>query len=192
MELGVAVSIGHSLAAPQDLRRLAAAGARAVTHLGNGLPNLLDRHHNFIWSSLADDDYTAMLIADGHHLPEPILKSLIRAKGPGRIVVVSDAAPIAGMPPGTYRTLGNDVILEPEGRIFNPAKQCLVGSSACMLECMNHLSSLDLLSPDELIAAGFSRPLALIGMDASEFRAHPVAENRVVCCHGTFSIMESI
>jgi len=102
---GVAVSIGHSLAAPEDLDRLATAGANAVTHLGNGLPNLLPGHENFIWAALADDHYTAMIIADGNHLPEPILKSIIRAKTAERIIVVSDASPIAGLPPGTYKTL---------------------------------------------------------------------------------------
>ena len=45
--------------------RLALAGANAVTHLGNGLPNLLPRHENFIWAVLANDHYTAMIISDG-------------------------------------------------------------------------------------------------------------------------------
>ena len=38
---GVTVSIGHSLFSSADLTRVYAAGARALTHLGNGLPNQL-------------------------------------------------------------------------------------------------------------------------------------------------------
>ncbi len=169
---GVAVSIGHSLAAPEDLDRLAKAGANAVTHLGNGLPNLLPRHATFIWAALADDHYTAMIIADGNHLPEPILKSIIQAKTAERIIVVSDASPIAGLPPGKYETLGNDVVLEKSGRIFNFEKQCLVGSSATMLHCMNYLSHLNLLSLDQLIAVGFEKPLELIGLTSSDVGGH--------------------
>ncbi len=165
---GITVSIGHSLAAPEDLERLANAGATMVTHLGNGLPNLLPRHENFIWNALADDDYAVMVIADGNHLPEPILKSIIRAKKPERIIIVSDAAPIAGLPPGRYTTLGNEVELEESGRIYNAEKQCLVGSSATMLHCMNHLAWLDFLTLDELIAIGFKNPLDSIGMSIED------------------------
>ncbi len=165
---GVVVSIGHSLATPEDLDRLALAGANAVTHLGNGLPNLLPRHENFIWAVLANDHYTAMIISDGNHLPEPILKSIIRAKTAERLIVVSDASPIAGLPPGKYKTLGNDVVMEESGRIFNFEKQCLVGSSATMLHCMNHLSYLNMFSLDQMIAVGFKNPLKLIGLTSSD------------------------
>ena len=163
--LGVAVAIGHTLATEEDLARAVQAGARALTHLGNGAPNLLPRHHNPIWAGLANDDLVAMVIADGHHLPPAVLKSFIRAKGVARTIVVSDASPLAGMPPGRYTTLGNDVILEESGRLYNPTKQCLVGSSATMLQCMNHLASMDLLSLGDLLKVGFDNPLRLIDVD---------------------------
>ena len=167
---GITVSIGHSLAAPEDLERLAKVGANVVTHLGNGLPNLLPRHENFIWNVLADDGYAAMVIADGHHLPAPVLKSIIRAKTVDRIIVVSDASPIAGLPPGRYNTLGNNAVLEPSGRVYNFETQCLVGSSATMRQCMNHLARLGFLTLDELIAVGFKNPLKLIGMSGENLK----------------------
>jgi hypothetical protein len=42
-----------------------------------------------------------------------------------------------------------------------------------MLECMNHLASLDLVSLDALVAMGFHNPLKLIGLaqdDAAQAR----------------------
>jgi N-acetylglucosamine-6-phosphate deacetylase len=169
--LDIAVSIGHSLAGEADLKRLASAGAIGLTPQGNGLPNLLPRHDNPIWAGLANDAFMAMVIADGHHLPVPVLKAFVRAKGVGRIIVVSDASPIAGLPPGHYITLGNVAILEESGRLHNPEKQCLVGSSATMLQCMNHLASLGLLSADELLAVGFFNPLSLIGVSPTDIQA---------------------
>jgi N-acetylglucosamine-6-phosphate deacetylase len=169
--LGITVSIGHSLAGEADLERLVRAGAIGLTHLGNGLPNMLPRHDNPIWAGLANDALTAMVIADGHHLPAPVLKAFIRAKSTERIIVVSDASPIAGLPPGRYTTLGNVAILEESGRLYNPEKQCLVGSSATMLRCMNHLATLNLLSLDELLAVGFFNPLSLIGVDPADICA---------------------
>ena len=166
--LDITVSIGHSLAGEADLKRLVRAGATGLTHLGNGLPNVLPRHDNPIWAGLANDALTAMVIADGHHLPAPVLKAFIRAKGAERIVVVSDASPVAGLPPGRYITLSNVAVLEESGLLHNPEKQCLVGSSATMLQCMNHLASLGLLSVDELLAVGFFNPLSLIGVNPAD------------------------
>lgn len=166
VERGSAVSIGHSLFTTADLDRMADAGATALTHLGNGLPNVLPRHDNPLWAGLAHDAYTAMVIADGHHLPEPVLRVALRAKGADKLIVVSDASPVAGLPPGRYHFLDNDAILEPSGLFHNPAKQCLVGSSATMAQCMAHLASLDELSGDGLDQVGRTNPLTLIGVDA--------------------------
>ena len=168
---GITVSVGHTLAGEADLERLAQAGATALTHLGNGVPNVLPRHDNPIWAGLAHDALTAMVIADGHHLPRPVLKSMIRAKGTAKTVVVSDASPIAGLPPGRYTTLGNEAVLEESGLLHNPEKQCLVGSSATALHCMNHLASLGFLSKEDLLEIGFYNPLRLIGIDPKAIRA---------------------
>jgi N-acetylglucosamine-6-phosphate deacetylase len=167
VDLGITVSLGHQLATEDDLERLATSGARSLTHLGNGLPNTLPRHKNPLWAGIANDDLIAMIITDGHHIPPSIIKTVIRTKGISKVVVVSDAAPIAGLPPGKYNTLGNDVILDESGFLHNPEKGHLVGSSATMLDCINYLASLDLLSQDDLLNVGFYNPLKLINIDPS-------------------------
>lgn len=170
---GIRVACGHSTAGSDLLARAADAGATVFTHLGNGLPRLVPRHENTIWAALAEDRLTATLITDGHHLPAPVVQSMIRAKGAARVAVVSDQTPLAGLLPGTYHTLGNDVVLEPDGRLHSPAKGCLVGSSATMIECMNHLASLGILTPDELAAVGLDNPLRLLGLAQTDLRSEP-------------------
>ena len=170
IEQNVAVSLGHHLATSEDLARLQAAGATALTHLGNGVPAMLDRHANPILAGLDADALHALIITDGHHLPPPLIKTILRTKGPDHCIVVSDASPIAGLPPGRYRTLGNDVILEPSGRLFNPQTGYLVGSSATIFDCMNYLAGLNLLDPDALLATAWMNPLSLIGADPGEVR----------------------
>jgi N-acetylglucosamine-6-phosphate deacetylase len=164
---GVVVSNGHSLATPADLQRLAQAGATALTHLGNGLPHLLHKFNNPLWAGLADDHYTAMLIGDGHHLPDGVLQAMIRAKGISQTIIVSDAAPIAGLPPGRYTTLGNEVVLEDSGLLHHSQKGFLVGSSATLLVCMNHLASQGIFSLDDLLNLGFYNQLRLMNIPAS-------------------------
>ncbi len=166
VEQGVTVSLGHQLAQGDDMRACAAAGATLLTHFGNGLPNDINRHHNPIWAGLAEDKLTAMIITDGHHLPPALIKAIIRTKGTKQIIVTSDASPIAGLPPGHYQVLDNKAILEVNGLLHNPEKQCLVGSSSTILDCVNYLASLDLLSPEELVKVAFDNPLEAIGLDA--------------------------
>ncbi len=161
---GVTVSLGHQLALSPDLKKCADAGAKLLTHLGNGLPNEINRHHNPIFSGIAEDRLTAMIITDGHHLPPALIKTFIRAKGTDKIIITSDASPIAGMPPGTYNVLGNLAVLEESGLLHNPEKKCLVGSSATMLTCVNYLASLNLLSPEDLIKVSFTNPLKAINL----------------------------
>jgi N-acetylglucosamine-6-phosphate deacetylase len=164
---GVAVSCGHQLAhTPQQLGVIAEAGASALTHLGNGVSNLLPRHDNVIWSGLAEERFSVMFIPDGHHLPRHLLKVYVRAAGVERLVAVSDASHPAGLPPGYYRVLGNDAVLESDGLLHNPAKGCLVGSSSTMRQAMRVLADLDLgLTPDDLAQIGFWNPLRLIRHD---------------------------
>ena len=161
---GAIVAIGHTLAAPDDLDRLYQAGASLLTHLGNGLPGLLPKFANPLWAGLADDRYLASFIGDGHHIPDGILKAFLRVKGLPRAIIVSDAASVAGLPPGDYSTLGNQAILEPSGRLHNPAKGCLVGSSYTLLRCINHLLAARLASLDDCLALGFANPLRLLNL----------------------------
>lgn len=161
---GIIVSLGHQLPTPDDLSCLAMAGARVLTHLGNGMPNQTHRHENQIFMGIAEDALSAMIITDGHHLPPYVIKSIIRGKGIDKIIVTSDASPVAGLEPGRHQSMGHTVILDETGRAYDPDGDFLVGSSATMLECLNYLAALDILTPQELIRVGYENPLRLLNM----------------------------
>ena len=154
--------MGHNLAGTKDIAEGAKAGARLITHMGNGIPNMIHRHQNPVWAALACDDVTSMIITDGHHLPAEVIKCFIRVKGVDRIIVTSDAASVGGLPPGKYSSLGNDAILEPNGKLHNPVKKCLVGSASTISMCMAFLESLNLWSEAELTKLGRDNALALL------------------------------
>lgn len=131
---GVIASIGHSGATPNQIVEAADAGATMSTHLGNGSHHQLPRHHNYIWEQLADDRLHAGLIADKHHLPLSVLKSMLRAKG-DKAFVVSDCVSLAGMPAGIYGDeIGGKVILQEDGRLSLYDDPLIFAGSACTLE----------------------------------------------------------
>lgn len=161
---GVVVSLGHQMAAsPEDIKPCIDAGAKAFTHLGNGIPNMIPRHNNIIFTALAEDRASVMFIPDGHHLPDTMLKVYTRAVPLKRLIAVSDAQYPAGMPPGEYDVCGAHARLEPNGLLWNPSRNCLVGATTPMAAMMRLLQDRIGLSSDECIAIGRDNPRSLIG-----------------------------
>ncbi|MDD3154312.1 MAG: amidohydrolase family protein [Victivallaceae bacterium] len=168
LRLGIVPSVGHHLAGYEAIRRAANAGCRVLTHLGNACPNLLDRHENPLLAGLAEERMTAMVIADGFHLPGELIWIICRLKTADRIIVTSDSCSASGYAPGRYRILGNDAVLEPSGRLYNPQKKCLVASVATMTDCMNFLRKLGGFSDAELRKVGRENALKLLNLTTSE------------------------
>ena len=164
VERGIAVSLGHQMAAtPADIEPCLAAGAKAFTHLGNGIPNMIPRHDNIVMTALAEDRASVMFIPDGHHLPDTMLKVYCRAVPLERLIAVSDAQYPAGLPPGEYDVIGVHARLEPDGLLWNPARNCLVGATTPMAKMMCLLRDRIGLSERELNAIGHDNPLRLVG-----------------------------
>jgi N-acetylglucosamine-6-phosphate deacetylase len=159
------VSIGHTDAGARAIHEAIDAGARSATHLGNGISSTIDRHQNPLWPMLADERLTAMCVTDGFHQPEEMLRVLLKVKAPDRFIVTSDLMPLAGLPPGDYEVCGRGVVLERDGWLHCKDSTQLAGSGRNMLECMNYLAGLGLLTASELETVGFVNPLALLGID---------------------------
>ncbi len=162
----IAVSLGHQQAGIDELKKLAQAGATLLTHVGNGMPNMVHRHNNSLIAALACSELTAMIVTDGHHLPPQAIEAIINAKGADKVIITSDASPISGMPAGQYSVLGNSVVLEENGLLHNPKKKCLVGSSATIDRCASHLKSLKLLSPEQIDKVSRVNPLNAIRLNS--------------------------
>lgn len=159
---GVVIALGHTEADGPTLHEAAEAGARLSTHLGNGIAALLPRHPNPIWQQAADDRLDASLIADGHHLDPDVLRVLVRAKTPGRIILVSDASPLAGLPPGQY----GDWAVDPSGKIVVAGTPYLAGSNQGLDVGLSTLMSVTGLPLAQAIATATTHPARLLGHPA--------------------------
>ncbi|MEK3765306.1 N-acetylglucosamine-6-phosphate deacetylase [Solibacillus sp. FSL K6-4121] len=135
----VTIAIGHTTANEKEINAAVEKGACLSTHLGNGAEAVLPRHPNYIWSQLANDKLYASVIADGFHLDESILKVMNRVKGE-KLILVSDAVNLAGMPAGKYsQAVGGDVTLSEEGRLFlTESPQYLAGCAKNLWQCMQY------------------------------------------------------
>jgi N-acetylglucosamine-6-phosphate deacetylase len=108
---GVIASLGHSEADYDTTLAAIDAGATHATHLFNAMPPLHHRTPGLAAACLNEPEIQAEVIADGVHLAPEIVRLAVRAKGPGRVILVTDAMAAVGRPEGTYMLGRNRVIV---------------------------------------------------------------------------------
>jgi len=161
---GVRVGIGHTAASAEVIRDAVKAGATLSTHLGNGSAQMIPRHPNFIWEQLAADELTASLIVDGHHLPPATVKTMIRAKGVRRTILVTDAMAAAGQPPGEYQLGGLKVRLDETGRVAAPGATNLAGSALALDRAVANTVRFAGVPIEDALAMASANPAAYLGI----------------------------
>jgi N-acetylglucosamine-6-phosphate deacetylase len=169
---GVTVSLGHTAADALQIAQAVEAGARLSTHLGNGAHPLIRRHPNYIWEQMADSRLSASVIADGHHLPPSVLRSIIRAKGVRGTILTCDASGLAGCPPGDYTEAEMKMEVLTDGRIVVAGqRQLLAGSAADTRRCVvEAVRAAGVALPEALDMAG-RNPARLLGFEEIRLRA---------------------
>jgi len=168
VESGVKVSIGHTAATPGQIAGAARAGARLSTHLGNAAHLVLPRHPNYIWEQLAQDELWATMIADGFHLPDQVLKVVMKVKR-DRAMLVSDAVALCGMPAGEYTTpVGGKVVLTAEGRLhLKENEKLLAGSARMLLHGVDYLSNHELANHEDAWHMASELPAKFMGLEVA-------------------------
>lgn len=101
---GVLPAIAHTDAVYEDVIEAFNSGYILATHFYSAMSGVTRRnafrYAGVIESAYLIDDMFVEIIADGVHLPAPLLKLIYKIKGPGKIALITDAMRAAGMPPG--------------------------------------------------------------------------------------------
>lgn len=132
---------------------------------------------------LADDVFVEM-ITDGVHLSDPMIRLIAKAKGPDRVMVITDAMCAAGCPDGMY-TLGGlrvrvadgcarlaDVPYDPKSVVSNVA-----GSVALFCDCFRRFVRVTGWPLEEAVkAAGYNQCRSLGIADRGEIAAGQIAD----------------
>ena len=164
-ESGVVVAIGHTSAKCQQIQDAIRSGATMSTHLGNGAHAQICRHPNYIWDQLAADELHASFIVDGHHLPPSVVKSMFRAKGLERTILVSDAVHLAGLQPGRYQFGGRDIELTSDQSVRLYGTDYLAGSAIELVRGVENSVKFAGISLDQAFQLATVRPAGVLGVD---------------------------
>ncbi|MDH7481098.1 MAG: N-acetylglucosamine-6-phosphate deacetylase [Armatimonadota bacterium] len=112
---GIRVSVGHSGATYDQVMKAAAMGVTNATHTFNGMKGLHHREPGVAGGVMVNDRIFGELIWDNIHVHPGAAKLLVKAKGPGRVILVSDAMRAAGLQDGEY-DLGGQIVFVKSGQ----------------------------------------------------------------------------
>ena len=160
VQRGFLVALGHTEADVPTLDEAVKRGARHMTHFGNAMKALHHRDAGPIGWGLLRDDVTVDVIADLHHLSPEMLALVRRCKGPDGVVLVSDAAPCAGLPDGEHLVWGETLTLS--GGAVRNASGGLAGSAALLPDCVERLVSCGVATAEEAHRAASETPRRLL------------------------------
>jgi N-acetylglucosamine-6-phosphate deacetylase len=107
---GIIVSLGHSGATFDQAQAAIALGARQATHLFNRMSAMNHRDPGLAGAVLASEDVAAELICDGHHVHPAVMNVAIAAKGPSRVMAITDGTAGSGLASGARAKLGGATI----------------------------------------------------------------------------------
>jgi N-acetylglucosamine-6-phosphate deacetylase len=134
---GILPALAHTDATYDEVIKGFEAGFTLATHLYSGM-SIVSRRNAYRYAGAVEsafliDDMFVEVIADGRHLPAPLLKLIYKIKGVDRIALITDAMRGAGMPEGESilgsKKNGLRVIIE-DGVAKLPDRSSFAGSVA--------------------------------------------------------------
>ncbi len=135
---GILAAVAHTDAVYEDVLEAYENGYTLATHLYSAMSGVT-RRNAFRYAGTIESafllDMDVEIIADGVHLPAPLLKLIYKIKGADRTALITDAIRGAGMPEGKciIGSLKNGVeVLVEDGVAKLPDRSAFAGSVATM------------------------------------------------------------
>jgi N-acetylglucosamine-6-phosphate deacetylase len=183
-ERGILPSIAHTNATYEEALAAYQSGFTHITHLYSCM-STVTRRNAFRYAGVIEaawliDGMTVELIADGVHLPKPLLQLAYKLKGPKKTALCTDSMRAAGMPDGDSilgsLKNGQPVIVE-DGVAKLPDRSAFAGSVATtdrLVRTMVHIAEIPLtdavrmmtLTPAEIMKIDKQKGSIEVGKDA--------------------------
>lgn len=165
-------AIAHTDAIYQDVIAAFNNGYTLATHFYSAMSGVTRRnafrYAGVIESAYLIDDMDVEIIADGIHLPKPLLQLIYKIKGPQRTALITDAMRAAGMPPGESvlgsKKNGTKVIVE-DGVAKMPDRKAFAGSVATfdrLVRTMTQVAGVPLI---EVVRMASETPARIMKME---------------------------
>jgi N-acetylglucosamine-6-phosphate deacetylase len=163
--------LAHTDAVYEEVLDAFENGYSLATHLYSGMSGVTRRnafrYAGVIESAFIIDEMDVEIIADGIHLPSPLLKLVYKIKGAGKTALITDAMRAAGMPEGEsiLGSLKNGLkVIVEDGVAKLPDRTSFAGSVATadrLVRNMINLAGIPLTDAVQMIT---STPARIMGV----------------------------
>ena len=158
----VVVSVGHSGADGQTVLKALKAGAKSFTHWGNAMSQL-DRHDLGVAGAALISDAFCEVICDGKHVDREVVRLLVKTKGVGKVIGVTDSIMAAGMGDGVF-TLGGQSVTVKGGEAVLSGTNTRAGSTLDAYQGLANVVTMTGLPLAEAIKLWTVNPARLVGI----------------------------
>ncbi len=157
---GVKLSAGHSLCT--DLRKV-----NQVTHLFNAMGGINHKQKSTATEALINDDIYVEVIADGNHITDDVLKLIFKSKPKNKIMLISDALPVAHSKNETDTFMGQE-LYQKDG-CARTKNGTLAGCAIFVFEIIKRLVKNGFLTVEEAFLMGSKNVADNLGLNFDEF-----------------------
>jgi N-acetylglucosamine-6-phosphate deacetylase len=173
---GHRVSLGHSGADFETAMAAIDAGASHATHLFNRMTSIAHRSPGLAGAIIARDEVTAELICDGYHVHPAMCGVAIAAKGPAKVMAITDGTAGSGQPVGSEGRLGGRPIhVRDEAAFLDDGT--LAGSTLTMDRAFRNIVTMFQRSIVDAAAMCSTTPARQLGLsDAGRIEVGAVAD----------------
>jgi len=159
---GVTVAVGHSNATYEQVMMAHLWGASHICHVFNAMRGLHHREPGVVGAALTCDGFSVELICDGVHVHRAAMDLVLRAKGPDKIVLITDTLRAMGLPEGRYQLGGLDIEVTAEAARLLTGE--LAGSTLSMAKAVKNAVTMLGVSLREACRMASYNPARTIGI----------------------------
>ncbi len=184
---GVEIALGHTAAEAETARQAISLGARQATHIFSGMPAFHHRLLNVLTTALTDDRLYAQAIVDGIHIHPDVVRLLVRAKTPRRLILISDSIRAAGLGNGEY-DLGGETVRVQNGVTRRAYDGGLAGSTLTIDAALRNVMHFANLSLAQALPMATSVPAEAMGWSGRKGSLRPGADADLALLDKNFNV----
>ena len=196
---GIVSSIGHTNATFGDCDAAWRSGCSLMTHFYSCM-STITRRNAYRYAGVIEygywqDEMDIEIIADGIHVPQDLLKLVVKIKGTDRISLVTDSMRGAGMPEG--RSIlgglkdGQEVLIE-DGVAKMPDRKSFAGSVATTDRLVRTMVQIAGLSVPEAVKMVTANPARIMGLGATKGSLEKGKDADIVIFDDNINILKTI
>ena len=183
----IAVSLGHSEATYDQVKEAVRNGLGHATHTYNAMGGMHHREPGALGAVLDFQDVSTDIIVDGWHVHPMAVRLLWQQKELAKVILITDASPVCGLPEGVYSLWKTEVRLN-QGKVSTVSSGRLAGSVTTMDQAMRNLIRITNCSLTEAVQTVTYNPAILLGYENQKGQIRKGCDADLVVMDSNYSV----